>query len=260
MYPRIRVEGERTGAGPPARRGRSRTGAPLGRRLRRGVRRTMRAGTGRGCARWRPASGPRSRPTARSTSRRSAASRRAPASTRLDVLAINVRTEIMFAASARDAVAGRERSGCRPSAAPSRCWGSAPAAVCSSARPGTGSRTLRHDDRARGPPARRARLRDGRRGRPAREDRLQLRRPRARHQRARSATPTSAQPGVPYHVLLRSILDAEAVADALAVLQRGERSASANFLLAPRGRRRARRRGGARRPLAAVPRRSPTAT
>jgi isopenicillin-N N-acyltransferase-like protein len=39
-------------------------------------------------------------------------------------------------------------------------------------------------------------------------------------------------PHVPYHVLLRSILDAEAVADALAALQRGPRASSANYLLA----------------------------
>jgi isopenicillin-N N-acyltransferase-like protein len=39
-------------------------------------------------------------------------------------------------------------------------------------------------------------------------------------------------PGVPYHVLLRSILDAEAVSDALAALQRSPRASSANYLLA----------------------------
>lgn len=39
------------------------------------------------------------------------------------------------------------------------------------------------------------------------------------------------RPGVPYHVLLRAILDAETLSDALAALQRGERSSSANYLL-----------------------------
>ena len=39
-------------------------------------------------------------------------------------------------------------------------------------------------------------------------------------------------PGVPYHVLLRSVLDAETVADAFAALTRGARASSANYLLA----------------------------
>lgn len=42
-------------------------------------------------------------------------------------------------------------------------------------------------------------------------------------------------PGVPYHVLLRSILDAEAVSEGLEALQRGTRAASANYLLAQDG-------------------------
>ncbi len=40
------------------------------------------------------------------------------------------------------------------------------------------------------------------------------------------------EPGVPYHLLLRSILDAETISDAYAALQRGVRSSSANFLVA----------------------------
>jgi isopenicillin-N N-acyltransferase-like protein len=40
------------------------------------------------------------------------------------------------------------------------------------------------------------------------------------------------RPGVPYHVLLRAILDAETATDALSALQRAERSSSANYLLA----------------------------
>ena len=39
-------------------------------------------------------------------------------------------------------------------------------------------------------------------------------------------------PGVPYHVALRGILDAESISDAYAVLQRGFRSSSANYLVA----------------------------
>ena len=42
------------------------------------------------------------------------------------------------------------------------------------------------------------------------------------------------EPGVPFHLLLRGILDAENLSDALTVLQRGFRSSSANFLVAHR--------------------------
>jgi len=41
-------------------------------------------------------------------------------------------------------------------------------------------------------------------------------------------------PGLPYHVLLRAILDCENVSDAIAALQAGFRSSSANYLLAHR--------------------------
>jgi isopenicillin-N N-acyltransferase-like protein len=40
------------------------------------------------------------------------------------------------------------------------------------------------------------------------------------------------EPGIPFHVLLRSVLDAETVTDALAGLQAGFRSSSANYVLA----------------------------
>ena len=40
------------------------------------------------------------------------------------------------------------------------------------------------------------------------------------------------EPGIPYHVALRGVLDAETIADAYAVLQRGFRSSSANYLVA----------------------------
>jgi isopenicillin-N N-acyltransferase-like protein len=42
----------------------------------------------------------------------------------------------------------------------------------------------------------------------------------------------TGDPGVPYHVLLRAIYDCKTVSDALATLQRAKRSSSANFLLA----------------------------
>ena len=42
------------------------------------------------------------------------------------------------------------------------------------------------------------------------------------------------EPGVPYHVALRAILDAETISDAYAALQRAPRSSSANYLIAHR--------------------------
>jgi isopenicillin-N N-acyltransferase-like protein len=41
-------------------------------------------------------------------------------------------------------------------------------------------------------------------------------------------------PGIPYHLALRAILDCDTVSDALAVLQSGERSSAANYLIAHR--------------------------
>src|SRR6266516_3151755 len=38
-------------------------------------------------------------------------------------------------------------------------------------------------------------------------------------------------PGIPYHLALRAILDCESVSDALAALQSGERSSAANYLI-----------------------------
>lgn len=40
------------------------------------------------------------------------------------------------------------------------------------------------------------------------------------------------EPGVPFHILLRAILDCETVSESLATLQRGLRSSSANYLVA----------------------------
>jgi isopenicillin-N N-acyltransferase like protein len=42
----------------------------------------------------------------------------------------------------------------------------------------------------------------------------------------------AGQPGLPYHVLLRAVLDCATVTEAFAVLQAGTRSSSANFLIA----------------------------
>ena len=44
--------------------------------------------------------------------------------------------------------------------------------------------------------------------------------------------PDAGEPGVPYHVVLRSLLEAESVADALSRLYRATRASSANYLVA----------------------------
>jgi isopenicillin-N N-acyltransferase like protein len=44
----------------------------------------------------------------------------------------------------------------------------------------------------------------------------------------------AGDPGIPYHVVLRSIMDCETASDALTVLQEGVRSSSANYLIAHR--------------------------
>jgi isopenicillin-N N-acyltransferase-like protein len=44
----------------------------------------------------------------------------------------------------------------------------------------------------------------------------------------------AGKPGLPYHVALRAILDCEVLSDALAALQRSPRSSSANYLVAHR--------------------------
>jgi isopenicillin-N N-acyltransferase-like protein len=48
------------------------------------------------------------------------------------------------------------------------------------------------------------------------------------------STDDRGEPGIPYHVALRGILDAETISDAFAVLQRAKRSSSANYLIAHR--------------------------
>lgn len=42
----------------------------------------------------------------------------------------------------------------------------------------------------------------------------------------------TGEPGVPYHVLLRAILDSRCASDALAMLQAGDRASSANYMVA----------------------------
>jgi isopenicillin-N N-acyltransferase-like protein len=148
----------------------------------------------------------------------------------LDVLAINVRTEIMFAATARDAEARRRL--------PPEC--SAFAAL--GGRTGDGRMLVGQNwdwlvhafDTT---VVLQARQDDGPDYVTIVEAGLLAK---AGMNSAGVALATNAlvsdadvgEPGVPYHVLLRSILDAEAVSDALGALQRGTRSSSANYLIA----------------------------
>jgi isopenicillin-N N-acyltransferase-like protein len=46
------------------------------------------------------------------------------------------------------------------------------------------------------------------------------------------STADKGEPGVPYHILLRSLMDAESLTDALTRLERARRSSSANYLVA----------------------------
>ena len=146
----------------------------------------------------------------------------------LDVLAINLRTEIIWAASARDAA--------RP-ALPLECTAFA-------ALPGrTGGRTLIGQTwdwlvhAAETTVVLEARQDDGPDYVTVVEAGLLAK---AGMNSAGVALATNAlvsaadrgAPGVPYHVLLRSILDAETVSDGLGALSRGARASSANYLLA----------------------------
>jgi isopenicillin-N N-acyltransferase-like protein len=146
----------------------------------------------------------------------------------LDVLAINVRTEIMFAASARDAERRRLPPECSAFAAlPGRSGG--PTLV------GQNWDWLVHafDTTV----VVEARQDDGPDYVTVVEAGLLAK---TGFNAAGVALATNAlvcdadlgEPGVPYHVLLRSILDAELVSDAIGALQRGSRASSANYLVA----------------------------
>ena len=151
----------------------------------------------------------------------------------LDVLAINVRTEVMFAASARDADGVRRL--------PPECsaFAALPGRTCDgSTLVGQNWDWLAHafDTTI----VLEARQDDGPDYVTVVEAGLLAK---AGMNSAGVALATNAlvsgadrgEPGVPYHVLLRSILDAEAVSDALGALQRSERASSANYLLAQDG-------------------------
>jgi isopenicillin-N N-acyltransferase like protein len=151
----------------------------------------------------------------------------------LDVVAINVRTEVMFAASARAADAGPDGNGRPPlecssfAALPSRTGGATLA--------GQTWDWLAHAFET--VVVLEAEQDDGPNFVTVVEGGLLAK---AGMNAAGIALMTNAlvcdrdagDPGVPYHVLLRGILDAETAPDALAAMQRGSRSSSANYLVA----------------------------
>ncbi len=151
----------------------------------------------------------------------------------LDVLAINVRTEIMFAAQAREATGG----GGSPGRLPAEC--SAFAVAAPPGRPGptvTGQNwdwlTHARDTVV----VLEARQDDGPDFVTVVEAGLLAK---AGLNSAGLGLVTNAlvtaddtgMPGVPYHLMLRAILDSETVSDALTALQEGIRSSSANYLI-----------------------------
>jgi isopenicillin-N N-acyltransferase-like protein len=146
----------------------------------------------------------------------------------LDVLAINVRTEIMFAASARDAERRRLPAECSAFAAlPGRAGGRMLVGQNWDWLVHAFDTTVVVE----------ARQDDGPDYVTVVEAGLLAK---TGFNSAGVALATNAlvsdadrgEPGVPYHVMLRSILDAELVSDALGALQRGQRASSANYLVA----------------------------
>jgi len=151
-----------------------------------------------------------------------------------DVLAINVRTEVMFAAKARQAAASTTRTG------PAEC-----SAFAVAPAPGRAGATLLGQNwdwlphTADTVVVLEARQDDGPDFVTAVEAGLLAK---AGMNSAGLGLVTNAlvtaddrgEPGLPYHVLLRAIMDCPTVSDAISALQAGFRSSSANYLLAHR--------------------------
>jgi isopenicillin-N N-acyltransferase-like protein len=151
----------------------------------------------------------------------------------LDVLAINVRTEVMFAAQARQATGG----GGRPGQLPGEC-----SAFAVAAPPGRPGPTLTGQNWDWLPHASdtvvvlEARQDDGPGFVTVVEAGLLAK---TGMNSAGLGVVTNAlvtaddtgAPGLPYHLMLRAILDSATVSDALTALQEGFRSSSANYLI-----------------------------
>jgi isopenicillin-N N-acyltransferase-like protein len=152
-----------------------------------------------------------------------------------DVLAINVRTEVMFAAKARQAVAAGQQS---DKSWPAEC--SSFAVAPAPGQPGTALLGQNWDwlpHSAETVVILEARQEDGpdfvtvveagllaKTGMNAAGLGLVT--------NAMVTTDDLGEPGLPYHVMLRTIMDCESVSDAITSLQAGYRSSSANYLLA----------------------------
>jgi isopenicillin-N N-acyltransferase like protein len=145
----------------------------------------------------------------------------------LDVLAINVRTEIMFAATAREAEARRPPLECSAFAVlPGRSGGDVLAGQTWDWLVHAFDTTVVLEARQDDAPDYVTVVEAGLLAKVGMNS--------AGVALATNALVSDADkgtPGVPYHVLLRSILDAETVSDGFAALTRGTRSASANYLL-----------------------------
>ena len=148
----------------------------------------------------------------------------------LDVLALNVRTEIMFAATARDVTAGlRLPAECSAFAAlPPR---TADGAVLLGENwdwiPHAAETTVILEARQEGAPDYVTVVEAGLLAKFGMNSSGV-----AVVANALVCDEDQGRPGVPFHVLLRAILDAETISDALRTLQRAERSSSANYLIA----------------------------
>src|SRR5262245_45498741 len=154
-----------------------------------------------------------------------------------DVLAINVRTEVMFAAKARQAASAGQPA---PQSGPAECSSFAVAPAPGHARPtlvGQNWDWLPHS--AETVVVLEARQEDGPDFVTVVEAGLLAK---TGMNSAGLGLVTNAlvtaddlgEPGLPYHVMLRAILDCENVSDAITSLQVGFRSSSANYLLAHR--------------------------
>ena len=149
----------------------------------------------------------------------------------LDVLAINVRTEVMFAAKARQAAGGRRAGECSAFAvvpAPGR-----PGAVLAGQNwdwlPTCTDTVVVLEARPAGGPAYVTVVEAGLLAKTGMNSAgLGL------VTNALVTADDTGTPGIPYHVALRAILDCTTVSGALAVLQSGQRSSSANYLITHR--------------------------
>ena len=153
-----------------------------------------------------------------------------------DVLAINVRTEVMFAAKARQAAAGADRGSSGPAECSSFAVAPAPGRPAPTLLgqnwdwlPHTAETVVVLESRQDDAPDFVTVVEAGLLAKTGMNSSgLGL------VTNALVTSDDTGEPGLPYHVLLRAIMDCENVSDAITALQAGFRSSSANYLLAHR--------------------------